>query len=513
MATTKKAAEKATGGRKRTPLEKAKAQKKKTKKSKADDDSSEDSEDDSNTPVLEVNWKDPELSVKLLALIMEHKHIKQSLYPPCGPNASTTKGGGKTKSNAQWDLFVLLLGKDSKYKDALAKCKAPKKQLAYANKIKNRLSIMAKIARAFNNEMGQTGAGIDNATQIDMSVTNSFTTKWAEISESCPWYFDMRNLIAQHPNLVPTGVGHSSMGFAADVIVPGPTPADDNEIAPEGQNDLDTSSPAPFPGWDATPGHTPEPEAHKRSFSEMDDAAGSGDDYQPSTHIPSELDPLDGDDDEAGSGDRKVDDEEEETGAGKVKAKKNETHHKNAAKPSTSTPTAALTSSASKPSKKTKIAEFSEIAKGEEKTRQKELDLATLRTRHAITSTEVKGRLVEKREERQLQAQEAKREERMAKLRMKEMRMPNAHELQMAAVSSRSHATRFFDTASSSSGSHYTRSETPHHDTFDAFDSFDGNATAGPSMSAADNVDFSLPGYDAMDDRNGFSFSSFLGTR
>ncbi|KAJ7099758.1 hypothetical protein C8R44DRAFT_888450 [Mycena epipterygia] len=437
---------------------------------------------------------------------MEHKHIKQSLYPPCGPNASTTKGGGKTKSNAQRDLSVLLLGKDAKYKDALAKCKAPKKQLAYANKIKNRLSTMAKIARAFNNEMGQTGARIDNAAQIDMSVTNSFTTKWAEIYESCPWYFDMRNLIAQHPNLVPTGVGHSSTGFAADVILPGPTPADDNEIVLEGQNDLDTSSPAPFPGWETTPGHAPEPEAHKRSFSEMDDAAGSGDDYQPLTHIPSELDPLDGDD-------GKVDDEEEETGAGKVKAKKNETHRKNAAKPSTSTPAAASTSSASKPSNKTKIAEFSEIAKGEEKTRQKELDLAALHTRHAITSTEVKGRLVEKREERRLQAQEAKREERMAKLRMKEMQMCNAHELQMAAVSSRSHATRFFDTASSSSGSHYTSSETPHHDTFNTFDTFDGNATAGPSMSAADNVDFSLPGYDAMDDRNGLSFSSFLGTR
>lgn len=77
---------------------------------------------------------------------MEHKQIKQSLYPPCGPNASTTNGGGKPKSNAHWDLFVLLLGDDEKYKASLAAAEAaaavkkPKMKLAYANKIKNRLS-------------------------------------------------------------------------------------------------------------------------------------------------------------------------------------------------------------------------------------------------------------------------------------------------------------------------------------------------------------------------------------
>ncbi|KAJ7809322.1 hypothetical protein B0H14DRAFT_3759912 [Mycena olivaceomarginata] len=76
---------------------------------------------------------------------------------------------------------------------------------------------------------------------------------------------------------------------------------------------------------------------------------------------------------------------------------------------------------------------------------------------------------------------------------MKEMRMRNAHELQTAGVAStrRSHnTTRFFDGESSASGSHYTPSEPPHYGEFDAFD---GNATAGPSTSVADNVDFSLP--------------------
>jgi hypothetical protein len=37
---------------------------------------------------------------------------------------------------------------------------------------------MAKIARGYDQEMGQTGAGIENAASIDMSKTNAFTTKW-----------------------------------------------------------------------------------------------------------------------------------------------------------------------------------------------------------------------------------------------------------------------------------------------------------------------------------------------
>jgi hypothetical protein len=37
---------------------------------------------------------------------------------------------------------------------------------------------MARISTAFDTEMGQTGAGIQHASEIDMNVRNSFTTKW-----------------------------------------------------------------------------------------------------------------------------------------------------------------------------------------------------------------------------------------------------------------------------------------------------------------------------------------------
>lgn len=81
------------------------------------------------------------MSLKLIACIYADKGIKQSLYPPCGPNASTTDGGGKPKVTAQWNLAKLVLGDIEKYEASIASCTTAKKQVAYANKIKNRLRV------------------------------------------------------------------------------------------------------------------------------------------------------------------------------------------------------------------------------------------------------------------------------------------------------------------------------------------------------------------------------------
>ncbi|KAJ7434202.1 hypothetical protein B0H11DRAFT_1664722, partial [Mycena galericulata] len=124
------------------------------------------------------SWSEPALSQALIACIMEDRDIKRALYPPPGPNASTAKGGGKTKTESQWQLCLNLLGEDPKYQEALDAVKTKKEQVAYANKIKNRLRTMAKLTRVYMTEMGETGAGIRSAAEIDTNVTNSFTTRW-----------------------------------------------------------------------------------------------------------------------------------------------------------------------------------------------------------------------------------------------------------------------------------------------------------------------------------------------
>lgn len=58
--------------------------------------------------------------------------------------------------------------------------------------------------------MGQTGEGLTSADQIDMEKDNELTNKWAIIRSSCPWFFEMRDLIAERPNIVPAGLGNST---------------------------------------------------------------------------------------------------------------------------------------------------------------------------------------------------------------------------------------------------------------------------------------------------------------
>ncbi|KAJ7473230.1 hypothetical protein FB451DRAFT_1248800 [Mycena latifolia] len=187
------------------------------------------------------------MSESLITRIMEDKDIKRALYPPVGPNASTSKGGGKTKVSSHWQLAKNLLGDDPRYKDALAAVKTAKGRTAAVRHTDSWRSRMAQLTREYIDEMGQTGAGIRSRDDIDTSLQNTFTTKWGmysphqlrestwmlisstdEILSACPWFFDMRDLIAQRPNLVPTGLGHSGSSFddgvlSADPPAPEPT--------------------------------------------------------------------------------------------------------------------------------------------------------------------------------------------------------------------------------------------------------------------------------------------------
>jgi hypothetical protein len=258
----------------------------------------------------------------------------------------------------------------------------------------------------------------------------------------------MRNLISERPNLVPTGLGDSTTPIDMSVIMAGPAAVVEEEEEEEEKDD-DVIS-----GWNKSP--TPEPRKRKYSFSELGDEPGVGSDYKTSSPVPSELMVDDGDKPD-------VDDEDISE-----KGKKPKRTHR-PAKPSTSIP-APPPIVAPKPVKKSKLAEFGDIAKQEELSHQKELELATLRTQQAIKATEIRGRLGEIKAESKREEKKAKQEERMMKLRIKELKLRNAHERQMGRPAS------FFDGHSSSSGSRY---KSPGTDA--PFEGYSGNALAGPS--------------------------------
>ena len=154
---------------------------------------------------LSCSWNnDVELSESLITIITDDQTIKQALFPSPGSNSSSSKGGGKPKTEFHWMICKLLFTNHSVYSEAFKKvelCNNAKKKAAlrrtWGNKIKNRLvkyvpysdsSIrcltanglcrMIKITNAHKETMGQTGQGISHRDQIDMSLLNELTTKW-----------------------------------------------------------------------------------------------------------------------------------------------------------------------------------------------------------------------------------------------------------------------------------------------------------------------------------------------
>ncbi|KAF8149304.1 hypothetical protein K438DRAFT_2086789 [Mycena galopus ATCC 62051] len=406
---------KAPSARKKNPSEKAKAlSKKATKNNKTIDELNTDDEGDSSDPeideladegnsgTLPVDWSDQVLTQDLIARIIENATIKRALFPPPGPNASTAKGGGKTKSSAYWQLLQGALDAVSTTKD----------QTAWGNKIKNRLRTMGRTTRDYIEEMGQTGAGISSADQIDTSLDNAFTSKWLIIAEECPWFFEMRELIGQRPNVVPVGLGISETGIDMDVLG-GPAQSDGTQDGGDQHwpsNDDDASSEMGFEG--------------RQMVEDITDQSDAG--FPPPHEL---LQPS------ASSQDTVVVVDEAAATAvdsRKKKQKQKPLARKTAAKDGTSNPAPPPAPTPATSSKKTKLGEFAEIAKSEELTRHKELDLATVRAQQSIKILDMKMSLAEQREQTRCADRQAQREERMAKLRIKETKLQHAHELRMA---------------------------------------------------------------------------------
>ncbi|KAJ6538042.1 hypothetical protein B0H19DRAFT_1181596 [Mycena capillaripes] len=303
-----------------------------------------------------------------------------------------------------------------------------------------------------------------------------------EILPIAPWFFEMRELIAQRPNLVPAGLGNSASGFDDDVLGTGPPPpydSDSDAAAPEipAQTlDVDISSDGEVEG--RTLSEINDDDEHFPTPDQLSSTFVSSDGDHPSDSLDgNELEDVDEDD-----ADKKK--KKGSKGKGRV--------GQTPALPGTSTPAPTpVPSAGSKASKKSKVVEFAEIAKTEELTRQKELDLATLRAKQSMKALEVKHALDEKREERKREDKMARREERRAKLKMREMKLQHTHELRMAQLAGgSSHAGRFFDPSLSM----YTSSAAQHsHADSEYGDLGSVSGRAGSSTESSFDVDYQLP--------------------
>ena len=199
------------------------------------------------------------------------------------------------------------------------------------------------------------------------------------IKQSCPWFFEMRELIAERPNIVPTGLGNSESGIDMDIFGGGNV------------NDDDTGSPVSRNN-------------KGRSLSE-------------------DIDVDNGED----GGTEGMDSGNESAAAGKSKSHPpnndgKKSAGKTSARPGTSKP---VTRVPKENKKKRKIDEFVEIAGAEEATRQKELDLAKARAEEKKAKMEAKTAEMEYKKQKLVEKvarRKEKAEEKAAKLRLFEFR-------------------------------------------------------------------------------------------
>ena len=66
---------------------------------------------------IHISWRDPSLTWAFIAAITNDPLIKQGLFPSPGTNVSTSKGGGKPKTNHHYMVTVAIFGEHNVYKD------------------------------------------------------------------------------------------------------------------------------------------------------------------------------------------------------------------------------------------------------------------------------------------------------------------------------------------------------------------------------------------------------------
>ncbi|KAF9039569.1 hypothetical protein BDP27DRAFT_1435253 [Rhodocollybia butyracea] len=194
----------------------------------------------------EIEWT-AELSFSLLTRITECEITKNRLYPGPGANVSTAKGGGLPKIEHHFRLFNALFGEDPAWQQLLQTAKdqlpgnksaAASTQKLLSGKIKNRLSKMATQTRNLTAAMGKTGQGLSSVDDIDMTQKNHLTDLWGKHCEKTPWYFEMRDLIAEHPNAKPISIGNAQSTVDMSILdsqgpsdhdTEGPTPGEETE--------------------------------------------------------------------------------------------------------------------------------------------------------------------------------------------------------------------------------------------------------------------------------------------
>ncbi|KAI0737911.1 hypothetical protein C8Q80DRAFT_1209190 [Daedaleopsis nitida] len=368
---TKTAPVKAAGGQSRG----TRAQKKDGGTTPAQASDSEEAGDD------HVDWdKDNHaLSWSLLTAITDDEIIQNALFPPPGATQSVKNGRGKPKANHHWKLCKTLFLDHAEHGatfQAVVESGDTSLKKKWTTKVKNRLARMVKRVNAAREILGKTGEGIEHASDILDTVPSEFKNKWEEVQAMCPYFFELRALIAQRPNNNPTGIGNTESEI--DLTVLGVGSANDAGDTVEADRDAGTG----------------------------DDDEGAVEELGGRDEV---MDRLSGEDeskegeDSRGRRKRGLTADIVETPA------KTSKKPKTPARAGTSTPTTTMTSqSKTKPRKNKGMLDFEAIASAEEKTRQRELDVEFEKIQYNKSKLKLKGNIKLQREQHKFELRRLK---------------------------------------------------------------------------------------------------------
>ncbi|THU76361.1 hypothetical protein K435DRAFT_879312 [Dendrothele bispora CBS 962.96] len=174
-----------------------------------------------NEMSISVTWTEA-LHDTIIKEITDNPEIKQGLFPSPGTvvydaDGNIVKSNSKPKTEYHWKLARLVFEQDEKYEEVFE---------ATTQTVAGQTNMIKKVnqAKAY---LGQTREGLTSEEQIDMSLTNGFTTKWAEIQETVPYFFDMKNLIGERPNQTPVGLSNSVTTNDTSILLKGQSSDDD----------------------------------------------------------------------------------------------------------------------------------------------------------------------------------------------------------------------------------------------------------------------------------------------
>ncbi|KAF8152752.1 hypothetical protein K438DRAFT_1987764 [Mycena galopus ATCC 62051] len=166
-----------------------------------------------------LEWTD-ELTWVMITAIESNEEIRDGLYPGVG---AIKRAGGLPKTHFYYKVAEACFAEHPLYKDAFAidldqsPALLAQHRKPWIEKIRNRDNTLKTKAKVNIATMGQTGAGLESAEDIEPG--SGIATKWDLIQADSPWFFNMRNLIAARPNLQPVGLGNNDSPFDIDLLL------------------------------------------------------------------------------------------------------------------------------------------------------------------------------------------------------------------------------------------------------------------------------------------------------